>query len=374
MASKLPQVTIIGAGLSGLALGLSLQSKGIASILYDRATSASRYNYGITLYPSTYRPLLSLLDMDESSFRRTLAVNAHEGGLGSLSTSDGFRCHRGRLEALLGRSLSIQWDKKLKEINMVPASRDLNVVFEDGHQHKTTCLVGCDGPHSITRQSLAAGIEPEVLPYVVFNGRRRMSPEEYAARIREYMKHGVQLQTRVGNVFLEISVNDMSESRVELSYVYSRPARDNGRDALHHPGRATSGATDTPEAFYDELKSLHQSLALPFRDVFDADRVKKDRTLHWLMRCLTPEPKVAQQLSERGVLLIGDAVHATPILGGEGAQLAIQDGLDLAEYISNHGVDNLGQFASSKYDVWRRSVEDSKKRIAELHVVDPSRV
>ncbi|KAH8199003.1 hypothetical protein TruAng_006832 [Truncatella angustata] len=334
MASKLPQITIVGAGLSGLTLGLSLRSKGIAAVLYDRAAPSPRYNYGITLYASTYRPFLSLLDMDESSFRESVAVNAQQGGTGSWPGSDTFRCHRGRLEALLSRYLSINWDKRLKEINMSPGSRGVTAVFEDGYQHKTTCLIGCDGPHSMTRQSRAPSMKLEVLPYVVFNGKRRMSTEEYMGTIHEHMRDHVQKQTRVGNVLLEISVTDIAGSKVELSYIYSR-------------------ATDIPDEFYEELRSL-KGLEMPFREIFDADKVEDDRTLHWLMRCLAPEPKEAQHLSEHGVLLIGDAVHATPILGGEGAQIAIQDGLDLAEYISTNGVDDLWHFAQSKYNTWKK--------------------
>lgn len=372
MASKLPQITIIGAGLSGLTLGLSLRSKGIAAVLYDRAAPSPRYNYGITLYSSTYRPLLSLLDMDESSFRESVAVNAQQGGTGSLPGSDAFRCHRGRLEALLGRSLSINWDKRLKEINVSPGSRGVTAVFEDGYQHTTTCLIGCDGPHSMTRQSLAPSMKLEVLPYAVFNGKRRMSTEEYMETIHKHMQDHVQIQTCVGNVYLEISVTDIAGAKVELSYVYSRPAM-KGHDPLHNPDRPISGATDIPDEFYEELRSLKE-LEMPFKEIFDADKVEDDRTLHWLMRCLTPEPKEAQQLSEHGVLLIGDAVHAAPILGGEGAQTAIQDGLDLAEYISNNGVDDLRHFAQSKYNTWKESVEKSKDNIRDLHILKSGRL
>ena len=48
-----------------------------------------------------------------------------------------------------------------------------------------------------------------------------------------------------------------------------------------------------------------------------------------------------RQAYARGVLLIGDAAHAQPILGGEGANQAIVDAMSLAEYIAAHGVGGL---------------------------------
>ncbi|KAK6221942.1 hypothetical protein LQW54_001162 [Pestalotiopsis sp. IQ-011] len=378
MAPKQAQITIIGAGLSGLALGLGLQSKGIAPVLYERASSQTRHNYGITLYPATYRPLLPLVDMDEASFRRSLAVDASQGGAGRLpGDEDGFRCHRGELERLMRRSLQIWWNKRLQEIQTPQpgsGSRGVTAVFEGGHRHQTACLIGCDGPHSRTRLSLL-DTKPEVLPYVVFNGRRRMPLDEYrGSSIRQAMGDRVLMRARAGDVSLEVSVNDFKasagdaqEAKAEVSYVYSRPAR--ADDALLNADRTATGAREVPEAFYEELGALLRGAELeaPFAEMFDVDRVRQDRVLHWLMRTVTPDAEAAARLAERGVLLIGDAAHAAPIVGGQGAQVAIQDGLELAEYIASNGVDDLGPFAASRYEVWKKSVEDSKKRIADLH-------
>lgn len=77
MTSALSPITIVGAGLSGLTLGLCLKHKGIAAVLYDRAASSPRYKYGIVLHSTTYKPLLSILRMDEKTFREKVAVNAH---------------------------------------------------------------------------------------------------------------------------------------------------------------------------------------------------------------------------------------------------------------------------------------------------------
>lgn len=54
------------------------------------------------------------------------------------------------------------------------------------------------------------------------------------------------------------------------------------------------------------------------------------------MRTALGTSEQIKSLANRRVLLIGDAIHATPILGGEGAHRAVQDGVDLAKQIIHH--------------------------------------
>lgn len=373
MTSALPPITIIGAGLSGLTLGLCLKHKGIAAIVYDRAASSPRYNYGIVLHSTTYRPLLSILHMDEKSFREKVAVDAQRDGSSSLSRmnssapADAFRCHRGRLEALLGKDLSISWNKRLKNLQLNSQAQEHTASFDGEYTLKTRCLIGCDGPHSATRQSLCPEMKLQVLPYVVFNGKRFIPITDYMKTMHVYMQNKSLIQAHKGNTLLEISVNDTSGSDVSISYTYSRPAKENN-DPLYKPDRPIPSASLIPEDFYEELATL-QDLEPPFKMIFNAEKVRRDRVLHWLMRSLTPDLSEAQRLAKHGVILIGDAAHATPILGGEGANMAIRDGIDLAEHIATHGVDTFEAFSKSKFESWKHSVENSRKKIASMHMV-----
>ncbi|KAL9007646.1 MAG: hypothetical protein Q9180_009604, partial [Flavoplaca navasiana] len=169
---------------------------------------------------------------------------------------------------------------------------------------------------------------------------------------------------RHDDIVLEISINEYTPKHVDVSYTYSRPAREN--DPLHKPDRAIPGATDIPEEFYrelEDLKDLHQ----PFNTVFDAARVRRDRILHWLMRSTLGRAAEVDRLVKKGVLLVGDAVHAMPILGGEGANNAMKDGVDLARHIVENGTGSLQEFADSRYQSWKSGVEESEKILAEMH-------
>ena len=85
------------------------------------------------------------------------------------------------------------------------------------------------------------------------------------------------------------------------------------------------------------------------------------------MRTTSATPAQIKDLANRGVLLIGDAIHAMPILGGEGANVAMKDGVDLAAHIARHGIIGLQDFAEVKIQTWQKAVEESEKRITEMH-------
>ena len=145
----------------------------------------------------------------------------------------------------------------------------------------------------------------------------------------------VQFQTLKENIRLEISMSNRTTSGVDVSYTFSRPAKDVD-DPLYTPDRCISAAKDIPEAIYQGVEGL-RDLDSPLADIFDAEKVCSDRMLHWLMRSVIPVLGEAHKLVSQGVMLIGDAAHAMPILGGEGANVAIQDAIELAENTSLSG-------------------------------------
>lgn len=365
-------ITIVGAGLAGLTLGRCLKHHGIAAVVLERVASSPRHNYGITLHPWAFRPLLNILQMDEGLFRESLAIDSMRGGKGEVSegalapainTDLGtFRCHRGRLERLLQEGQDIRWDHTVQ--NVKASSQGVVVQLKDAQPIDAEILIGTDGVHSQVRKSLAPEIELKVLPFVVFNGKRQFTKAEYQALFEPTLGTRTIVHERHDDIILEISINEYIPTHVEVSYTYSRPARED--DPLHRPDRAIPGATDIPEAFYNELEDLGD-LQQPFSIVFEAAEVRKDRVLHWLMRSTLGSPAEVDHLAKQGVLLVGDAVHAMPILGGEGANNAMKDGVDLAQHIVNHGTGSLQEFADARHETWKKGVEESERRLGEMH-------
>ena len=366
-----PVVTIAGAGLAGLTLGQCLMQKGIPCLLLERVSSSPPNNYGMTLHPWAYQPLLKVLQMDEATFRAKLSIDASRGGTGSMSggflssgvhaTSSTFRCHRGKLEQMLREGQDIRWEHTIKDVET--SSQKVTIRIENEQPIESKVVVGSDGVHSQVRKSLAPNIQLKVLPYVVFNGKRRMMLDSFQKILAPQMQ-GHVVESRQDDVVLQIAVNEYTGAGVDISYTYSRHARTN--DPLHQPNRPIPKATDIPEEFYIELKELRE-LKPVFAEIFNAAKVRQDRVLHWLMRSALGTEKDIQELTDQGVLLIGDAVHAMPILGGEGGNTAMKDGVDLAEHIAAHGSQGIKSFSGPRYEKWKKAVEESERRLSETH-------
>lgn len=172
-----------------------------------------------------------------------------------------------------------------------------------------------------------------------------------------------ELETRHGDTLLQIYVNSYDEAKLNLSFTYSRPAR-NDIDPLYKPNRPIAGATDIPEEYYEELSGL-KNLDQPFKTIFEPEEVRRSRSLHWLMRSALIAQADALSLAERGVFFVGDALHATPILGSTGANMAITDALELGACLAESTPPP--EFFSQRYHKWKQHVEAGEERLVMMH-------
>ena len=366
-------IAIVGAGLGGVTLGRCLLERGIPAVLYERMFSSPRYNYGVTLHGSTYRPLLEVLGIDERTFRRHVSVDGSRGGDRSLDSAlmahrgeigpGSFRAHRHNLETLLREGLDVRWDHALDKVQEVLAG--IVLWMENGQRIEQKCVIGVDGTHSKTRMSFLPNVDLTILPFVVFNGKRGVSRSVFQELYAPVMQGQNIIEWRKNGIVLNISVNENAGDLVGISWVYSRASRGSD-DLLYRPNRLVSGATNIPEEFYREIASL-RDLGQPFKEVFDEEKLRTDRVLSWLMRTVDVELSDLQELAKKGVYFMGDSVHSQPILGGEGANAAIKDGHDLAEQIANQGPGSIAAWYSARYGSWKDGVEKSRRMIEEMH-------
>lgn len=378
-------VTILGAGISGLTLGRALKQKGIPAILFEKAASAPRHSYGITLYSWAYKALIKVLEVDDKTFQRRVAVDASQGRLGRVypesympvhrgpvrerTDSIAFRAHRGELESWLREGLDIKWEHDLR--NVETSSGGVKLAFGGGQSLEARLVIGADGVHSKIRSGLSSISQPEIHPFVVFNGRRKIDLKHFQTVYAPFFGNANVIEMRTDKVLLQISINDYTDHSVSVSYTYSRAARTN--DPLHKPDRALAAAARTPEEFYAELQTLRNLNPL-FAEVFSAEKVRQDGVLHWLMRSLEMSEKEIYSLEKQGIVLIGDAAHATPILGGEGANTAIYDGIAAANAIYWHQRGNqeersqeMHHFVQGNLSWWGDRVHWGRVNLEEMH-------
>ncbi|KAF2130295.1 FAD/NAD(P)-binding domain-containing protein [Dothidotthia symphoricarpi CBS 119687] len=365
MPTPLP---IVGAGISGLTLSRALRHLNIPSTLYEKSPSPPPHNYAITLCPTSYTPLLPILGIDERAFRARVAVDRRDG-------SGEFRAHRGRLEELLREGVDVRWGCGVEAV-VEGGEGGVKLRFSNGGNVQSNMVVGADGVHSALRTALMPGVHPAVLPFVAFNGRRRVSRELFQERYAPALRGANVLESSLGGVKLQVHVTDnpppspsaKPSASVGVSWIFSRASR-GADDALYAPHRPKAGATETPPAFFAEVQSLQEGLEQPFADIFDVAKLRRERILSWLMRTVRVPVGELRAWGEKGVLFVGDAVHAQPILGGGGANAAIADGLKMAEFIAGRkdGDGGWAGWYDARYAEWERGVEGSERRIGEMH-------
>jgi 2-polyprenyl-6-methoxyphenol hydroxylase-like FAD-dependent oxidoreductase len=375
-------ISIIGAGLSGLTLGRCLRQRGISAILYERTSSPAAYSYGITLHASAYAPLLKVLDVDEHTFKTRIAVDAAIGGSGKINNAalgavsgnlnkggDSFRANRGKLEEWLREGLDVRWEQVLQHVEHSSDGAP-TLSFENSEKVQSDIVVGADGPHSNLRRALLPESQLTILPFVAFNGKRRIGRAVFEEKILPHMRASNVVNFKHKDVRVNVSVSEYTTDRVSVSWTYSRPSQGTS-DALHNPERALSSATVIPEQLFEELDTLYQmGLPQPFTEIFEPSILRKDRILHWLMRTTLVPKEELQKPAQKGVVLIGDSVHAEPIVGGNGANAAISDAVSLAEHIAQNqdtGGRNLVNWIEQTYPTWSQSVQTATQTISTLH-------
>lgn len=373
-----PKILIRGAGIAGLTLAKCLATANRPFTISEVAETRFHHKYPITLFEDAYGPLLKFIGVSDTDFKHQVAARPSHLQNGSeelrSETDSGnasFRVTRSKLERFLSEGLTIK-----KEVG---AEQDVATCLE----HDTTnrgiaslpLLVGADGVHSDTRAALLPNSKPRVLPYVVINGRRRLSLSKFREELLPHFKGATTCEYKHENALLRVSywLDEDDTEIVDVSYTYSRPAYKDQTDPLHAPNRRKHEAGKISDALYDELKAITPQDPL-FEVTFDIEAVKQDRKLHWLMRDVSLGREHQKTLANANVILIGDAAHAEPVLGGEGANSAIADGVALARWLCERDSVNVQEFYEARTEAWAQAVRDSELRLQSMHATARTRL
>nr|POE67352.1 fad-dependent monooxygenase aptc [Quercus suber] len=380
MKPRPTHIHILGAGLAGLVLARSLRriDARCAVTLYERDSAealAKRHGYAIGLRRETWRALEPMLGGGGGGAWDRVGVLK-----GAMREVEGeMRVNRRKLEEVLREGVEVRCGKELSAVSV--GEQAVKVEFggeETVEVQRGEVVVGADGAHSRLRRAVLPDVELEVLPFVAFNGKRRVPSSVWEERYRASFREGstvLQRNVAGGETLLRISVDEVEDERISISYTYSRPAkRKQAEDALYKPNRPNAGAKDIPDEMFEELRAIESELDGAFREVFSGDAVREDRLLHWLMRSLAVPQKRLVDLAGSGVLFVGDAVHHAPIIGSEGANEAILDAMELATFLTQ------SREPSEWYgDAWyaercKRHVNAGVKRLDELHRIDGAKI
>jgi 2-polyprenyl-6-methoxyphenol hydroxylase-like FAD-dependent oxidoreductase len=345
-----PQVTIIGAGLGGLTLARVLHVHGITSTVYEGEASPTARAQGGMLDIHVYNgqaalEAAGLLEEFRGLIlegRQATRVLAPDGTVLLDEPDDGTggrpEVQRGELRQMLIDSLppgTVQWGRKVVGTRALGGGRH-EVRFADGSTVATDLLVGADGAWSRVRPLLSDAV-PE---YV---GRSFVETYLYDSDAR----HPETAKAVGGGAFLSLvpgkGIQAHRESGATLhTYVALTESRE-WFAAVDFTDSAAAAARIAQEfdGWAPEMAAL----------ITDADAPLVLRPLYAL-------PVGHRWDRVPGVTLVGDAAHLSAP-SGEGANLAMLDGAELARALAAHPGDVEAALAAYEQALFPRAAESA---------------
>ena len=346
-------ITIIGAGLGGLTLARVLEVHGVESVVYDLDGSPTARHQG------------GMLDMHEESGQMALRAAGVFAGferavlpggdasrvldkhgavlLESAGNGERPEIDRGALRDLLLAALperTVRWGSEVTAVRPVAAGHELT--FADGRTEITELLIGADGAWSRVRPLLTSD-RPVYAGISFVEIRVRRARAEHP---------------RLADVVGDGSLFALDDERGILAH------RESGDElcvylAVKKPAEWASSAAVSRAELLTLFSDWHPDLRALILDGEDA---------------VLPRPVYALPIGGHwsrvpGVTLIGDAAHLMSPFAGEGANLAMQDGAELARAIVAHPDDveaALGAYERAMFPRARAAAEESMRNLVDF--------
>ena len=154
-------IAIIGAGISGLALGCMLKKANIPAIIFERSSVVSNYGAGISISPNG-RDVLSYLEVDEAISKlsgnpKKALFFSNEVKITSIPlnviTTSRKILYKSLLEKYLQLDGDILFDHELIDIDC----ENINIFFSNNSSFNVQHVVACDGIKSSVRAKQMPG-------------------------------------------------------------------------------------------------------------------------------------------------------------------------------------------------------------------------
>jgi 2-polyprenyl-6-methoxyphenol hydroxylase-like FAD-dependent oxidoreductase len=378
MESSTPNIAIIGAGLAGLALALSLHQVGITASLFETRPQPLDIGGAVMLSPNALK-ILDKLGVYETVRKeghefRNLTWQTIEGtgrerqefGDRERYGYDALRVHRFVLiNAFVGalKEVGLEVSFRKKFVGAVEREGGVDVSFEDGTTGVFDFLVGADGIHSTVRRTLYPELTPKFLNMAGVTAAVPTSALSLAQEILEDLE----------NPALEYPLPVTIQHPTYGAFVIA-PQRNGAKEMFFGRQRIW---TDTDRAGWDARSLDKQELA----DFLASDTGDFPKIVQDLVKSIPLDtinlwpfyvvPKLPSWVSAevRGrVILVGDCAHAIPPSAGQGVNQAFEDVYTLALTMKALGSSVLeAEERSPRLQKWQYWRLERIKRVFELN-------
>ena len=314
-------VIIVGAGIGGLTAALSLQRHGFKVSIHEQAAAMGEIGAGVVLTPNAMHALDHLgvgeAIANSSNVSAELEVRHYRSGDVLLRRPSGetcrtkygaghFQVHRADLHGALSAAVLANDPDcihlRSAFIDLTQTEDSVIVRFSDGAMVSGDVLIGCDGGRSMVRDKTYGSAPAPYAGQVSFRAlvpASKLRPELSADRRRFYIGPG--------RVFVHFSLRKNSMVNIVAN--------------ARQPRWEDEGWTIPAEP--SELRALYADFHSNVLELIDA--IAPGTLFKWGLRVREP---LAQWTRGR-VSTLGDAAHPMLPFLGQGAVMAIEDGMVL---------------------------------------------
>jgi len=320
------RILIIGGGIAGLTTALALQKMNLDFIVLEAVPEIKAVGAGISLAGNAMRALKKL-GVDEEVKRRghlisSMIIEDDKGKRISIMDAeklsrehglDNVAIHRADLHQVLLTSIDtnrIVTGKKAIDFSEEPGG--ITISFDDGSKEQGSAAIIADGIHSGLRKKLLPGVSPRYSGYTCWRGvvENRWNIQHHA--VETWGSKGRFGYVPIGN------------NKVYWFACKNAPIKDEMMSLFR--------ISD----LVDNFKSYTYPIPEILKDTVDADLILSDIV----------DLKPISQYAFNRILLLGDAAHATTPNLGQGACMAMEDALFVAEEINRQPENIVSAFKS----------------------------
>ena len=322
------QIAIIGAGIGGMTAAVTLAQKGFKINVFEQAPELSEVGAGLTVTPNATKGLI-YLGLGEAMNKIGMAHDLQ--GVRHYQTKEiivplkrgkhmlekygayQFQVHRADIHDLLIENLEkyspgcVSVDHQLVGIDQ--KSDRVKLIFNNQAEYEFDFVIGADGTRSAVRTAILGNAEPEFSGYVAWRG---VVPTDGLDE-SDFDKCGSSAFISPGRVFARYLIRDAKE----YNYVAFLATDEWAEEGWSIPSKVET-VLETFSDYNQQVKNIISA-------------TPPEGCYKWGI--FTRQP-IAKWSSER-VTLLGDAAHPLEPFMGQGASMAIEDGVVLGRIVED---------------------------------------
>ena len=361
-------IAIIGAGIGGMTAAVTLAKKGVKVSIFEQAPELSEVGAGLTITPNATKGLMYLgleKQMKEVGMAHAQQGVRHfetgemivplERGEKMLEKYGAYQlqAHRADVhnvlidELKLHNSNTIYTDHELIDLN--EKNNSVELVFSNNETHEVDFVIGADGNRSVVRKIILGDDDPQFAGYVAWRG---LVPVELLGE-DDFDECGSSAFIAPGRVFARYLVRN-----AELYNYVAFLATDQWAEE----GWAIPSTVDIVMDIFSDYNQQVKNIiaATPANELFKWGIFAREPVSKW---------------STKNITLLGDAAHPLEPFMGQGASLAIEDGVVLGRIIkdSDSSDEIVSRYESARIQRAHFVTEHSKRAGARFTGIDPEK-